>query len=193
MSNELQAFLSTGSTLYALLLNSVGQVWNGSAFEAVNGDNWATYDIALTESVAGLYTADMPAVDAGVYSYVVYNQAGDNPANTDEWAGNGYLEWDGTTVLPLSTIENGVDQLTSGSATLETKIDAINTDSLLDAIVEDTYTLQDFLQIMGGVLAGKSSGGGTTTITFRNISDSGSVIEATVDNDGNRTEVLLNT
>ena len=47
---ELQAQLSTGSTLYAILLNSVGQIWNGSAFEAVNGANWATYDIALTES-----------------------------------------------------------------------------------------------------------------------------------------------
>ena len=72
MTKELQAQLSTGSTLYAILLNSVGQVWNGSAFVAVNGANWATYDIALTESVAGLYTADMPAVDAGVYSYVIY-------------------------------------------------------------------------------------------------------------------------
>jgi len=103
MAKEIQAYLSTGSTLYAILLNSVGQVWNGSAFEAVNGSNWTDYDIPLTESVAGLYTADFPAVVAGVYSYVVYNQAGANPATTDEWTGNGYLEWDGTAVVPLTS------------------------------------------------------------------------------------------
>ena len=111
MTKELQAQLSTGSTLYAILLNSVGQIWNGSAFETVNGANWATYDIALTESIAGLYTADMPAVVAGVYSYVVYEQAGGSPANTDEWTGNGYLEWDGTAVLPMSTIDTNVDDI----------------------------------------------------------------------------------
>jgi len=32
MSNELQAQLSTGNTLYAILFNSVGQVWNGCLF-----------------------------------------------------------------------------------------------------------------------------------------------------------------
>ena len=37
MAKELQAYLSTSSTLYAILLNSVGQVWNGVTFVAVNG------------------------------------------------------------------------------------------------------------------------------------------------------------
>ena len=75
---------------------------------------------------------------------------------------------------------------------LETKIDSIDTDSVLGAIVEGAYTLQDFIQIMGGVLAGTASGGGTTTITFANLSNSGSIVKATVDSNGNRTEVLLN-
>ena len=35
MAKELQAQLSTGSTLYAILLNSVGQVWNGATYDTV--------------------------------------------------------------------------------------------------------------------------------------------------------------
>jgi len=123
MAKELQAYLSTGSTLYAILLNSVGQVWSGAAFVAVNGANWGDYDIALTESVAGLYTADMPAVDAGVYSYVVYEQAGASPANTDEWTGNGYLEWDGTAVLPMSTIDTNIDTVDTVADGIQTTLD----------------------------------------------------------------------
>ena len=75
---------------------------------------------------------------------------------------------------------------------IQTEVDSIDTDSVLVAVVEDTYTMQDFLQIMGGVLAGIATGGGTSTITFNNISNSGSVVKATVDTSGNRTEVLLN-
>ena len=200
MANELQAQLSTGSTLYAILLNSVGQVWNGSAFEAVNGANWATYDIALTESVAGLYTADMPAAVAGVYSYIVYEQAGASPANTDEWTGNGYLEWDGTSVLPMSTIDTNVDTidgivdniLTDTGTTLPNAISAIDTDSVLDVQIDGTITLRKVINRMAGALAGKLSGGGTTTLTFRDLSDTLDRIIATVDASGNRSAITYN-
>jgi len=200
MSNELQAQLSTGSTLYAILLNAVGQVWNGSAFETVNGANWATYDIAMTESVAGLYTADMPAVDAGVYSYVVYEQAGASPANTDEWTGNGYLEWDGSAVLPMSTIDTNVDTidgivdniLTDTGTTLPNAISAIDTDSVLDVQIDGTITLRKVINRMAGALAGKLSGGGTTTLTFRDLSDTLDRIIATVDASGNRSAITYN-
>lgn len=40
LSNELHAHDSTGKTLYAVLLSSVGTVWNGSAWVTINGANW---------------------------------------------------------------------------------------------------------------------------------------------------------
>jgi hypothetical protein len=99
MSNELRAYLPTGSTLYAVLINSAGQIWNTSgtpAFEAYNGSNWTDYDIAMTEAGAGLYFGDMPAVVAGNYNYVVYEQAGGSPAITDDINGMGTIAWDGS-------------------------------------------------------------------------------------------------
>lgn len=103
MAKELNAFTDTGATLYAVLLNSVGQAWNGSSWETVQSANWATYDIAMTEAAAGVYFADMPAVVAGLYSYVVYSQAGASPATTDALVGSGYIAWDGAKETGLVT------------------------------------------------------------------------------------------
>ena len=52
MANELQAFLPTGKTLYAVLLNAIGQVWDGTQFEAIASGTWTDNDIALTEATA---------------------------------------------------------------------------------------------------------------------------------------------
>jgi hypothetical protein len=111
MANELHAECLTGLTIYAVLLNSTGQVWNGAAWETINGANWATYDIAMTEAAAGIYLATMPAVVAGAYSYVAYSQAGVNPATTDRIRGTGYLQWDGVAELPLAVIEAQTDDI----------------------------------------------------------------------------------
>jgi hypothetical protein len=74
MTMKLTAYTTSGRDIYAVLLTSSGQAWNGSAFEAISAPSWASYDIA------------MPAVAAGVYSYVVYEQPGrpsDNHAGAD--------------------------------------------------------------------------------------------------------------
>lgn len=63
--------------------------------------------------------------------------------------------------------------------------------SVLAATVDGTYTLEDVLRIMVSVLAGKVSGGGTTTITFRDLSDTLNMIAATVDANGNRSGVTI--
>lgn len=58
-------------------------------------------------------------------------------------------------------------------------------------IIEGTYDAKELMQIMGAVLASKSSGGGTTTIKFRNLTDDTDRITATVDDDGNRSAVTI--
>jgi hypothetical protein len=111
MANELYATTTIGLTVYAVLLNSVGQIWNGAAFVTINGANWTSYDIALTEGAAGIYVGNMPAAEAGAYSYVAYKQAGGASAVTDSVVGTGHIEWDGTAELALTTIESQTDDI----------------------------------------------------------------------------------
>jgi len=64
-------------------------------------------------------------------------------------------------------------------------------DSILDEAVDSTYTLRQIIRILFAVLAGKSSGGGSSTINFRNIGDTKNRVSATVDSNGNRTAITL--
>lgn len=70
-------------------------------------------------------------------------------------------------------------------------LSAAGVDAILDEVVEGSMTLRQALRIYLSALAGKSSGGGTSTITFRDLADSKNRISATVDADGNRTAVTL--
>ena len=70
-------------------------------------------------------------------------------------------------------------------------LSAAGIDGVLDEVVEAPYTMRQLLTIMAAVLAGKASGGNTANITFRNLTDAGNRVQATVDVDGNRTAVTL--
>jgi hypothetical protein len=99
MADTLQVqHTASGATLYALIRDADGAVWNGLAFEAYLTANLSNYDIALTEqgTASRYYTAAMPALAAGRYSVVVFVQAGGAPAETDTVAATGLGEWDGT-------------------------------------------------------------------------------------------------
>jgi len=69
-------------------------------------------------------------------------------------------------------------------------IAAIDVD-VMGQTVEGTITLQQALRLLLATMAGKASGGGTTTVTFRDTTDATNRIVATVDENGNRTEVIL--
>lgn len=62
---------------------------------------------------------------------------------------------------------------------------------LLDLVngIESGVTLKDALRIMLSILAGKVSGAGTGTETFRDVNDTKNRVVSTVDNLGNRTNV----
>jgi hypothetical protein len=112
MAGELQyRHSATGATLYALLRNESGQVWNGSAFETQVNANWTTYAITLTETPASgyFYIGNMPAATAGVYHGEVYLRAGGTPAITD--GRESYFDefhWNGTAVVqPLPNVASG--------------------------------------------------------------------------------------
>lgn len=61
----------------------------------------------------------------------------------------------------------------------------------LSTTVEGAYDVGEFLRIMLSALANIVSGGGTTTISFRDIGDTKDRIVATVDSSGNRSAVTL--
>lgn len=101
MAGELQATYTTGSTLYAILRNGAGAVYNGSTFDTTPTDGeWTTYAITMTEdATTGLYRGTMPAVTAGGYGYDVRLRAGGSAASTDRVIAQGGVEWDGSAVV----------------------------------------------------------------------------------------------
>ena len=105
MANELVIHYPTGATLYALLFDATGQIWNGSAFAAPSSAAWTDYDIAMSEvaTATGVYRASMPAAAAGIYGWVVRRQAGASPAVTDIAVGTGKIEWSGTAEVTLTS------------------------------------------------------------------------------------------
>lgn len=64
-------------------------------------------------------------------------------------------------------------------------------DAVWDEVLEGTYTGRQLMRIVSAALAGKVSGGGTTTVAFRDIPDSTTRITATVDASGNRSAVTV--
>jgi hypothetical protein len=81
-----------------------------------------------------------------------------------------------------------------GSATLNVNVSTMSSgavDSILDDPVEGSFTMRQLLRLMAAALFGKASGGGTATITFRDLGDSKNRITATVTSNGNRTDVVL--
>ena len=64
-------------------------------------------------------------------------------------------------------------------------------DEILDEVVEGSLTLRHAIKLFLAALAGKSSGGGTATLIFRDNADSKARITATVDASGNRSAMTL--
>jgi len=63
-------------------------------------------------------------------------------------------------------------------------------DAILDEVVEGTYTFRQMLRIFIAVLALKSTGGGTATISFKDLADAKNRVSVTVDASNNRTVIL---
>ena len=77
-------------------------------------------------------------------------------------------------------------------AALQSSVNAI---APLDEVLIDTgtqqFTTADLIKIVAAKMVGKASGGGTTSIVYRNIEDSVDIIIETVDDSGNRSNITL--
>jgi hypothetical protein len=63
-------------------------------------------------------------------------------------------------------------------------------DEVFDEVVEGTITMRQAMRLLLAALAGKSSGGGSAILIFRDIADSKPRITATVDINGNRLAIV---
>lgn len=75
---------------------------------------------------------------------------------------------------------------------IQAAIDSLNNSQIMDVLVDGEFTFRQVIQIMAAALAGKLSGGGTSTLTFRDLSDTLNRIVVTVDQNGNRNSVQRN-
>ena len=63
--------------------------------------------------------------------------------------------------------------------------------AIIAGVADGSYDLQEMMRIMFAALSGKSSGGSTTTLTFRDSGDAKNRITATVNSSGDRTAMTL--
>jgi hypothetical protein len=140
---------------------------NGGAYTQKNEGTNATSD----PNLIGWYSCPLNATDtsaSGILQLAVH-VAGALPV------------WDSWMVVPA----NIYDSIT-GTDLLE-----VSGSSILMETVDSTYNFKQILQIMAAVMAGKVTGGNTSTITFRDLGDGTNRVVATVDSNGNRTDVVI--
>ncbi len=122
MANEIQATYDSGSTLYALVFNAAGQVWQltTNTFVAYVAANINNYDIVMPEiaTASGQYRGTFDAdIAAGVYSVVLFEQAGGSPvvADDEQIGDTAKMIWDGSAEIDLDDIEAYVDKIDDGT------------------------------------------------------------------------------
>jgi hypothetical protein len=99
-----------------------------------------------------------------------------------------------TAGYPKVTIKDGTGtgeiDTSAGSVTSVLTVAERNAiaDALLDRAnaIEASVTMRQALRLLIAVMGGKATGGGTSTITFRNLGDTKNVIVSSVDSNGNR-------
>lgn len=96
-------------------------------------------------------------------------------------------------IAALNDFDPTSDQVIVGSNTDKTgySLSSAGVDDILDEEVEGTLTHRQILRIVLSVLAGLSTGGGTSTLNFRDVADSKNRVRATVDANQNRTGITL--
>lgn len=175
MANEVRIEARTGVTCYFQVLNETNQVWNGTTFVSLGSATWTATAMTLTEtpSGSGIYIGNFPTgiTAAGEYGIRGCERLGGSAAAGDPVVGTGAIVWSGSAILDLSDAGAIVLDHTSG--------------------VETSVTLKQAMRLILAAASGKSTGAGTTTITFLAPDAATTRVTATVDGTGNRTSVTL--
>ena len=146
---------------------------NGGAFAQSNNAAGATHN------ENGYYDVPLNTTDANTLGTlrVAVSKSGALPVWQDFMVVPANV-WD--SMFGASVLNVNVSTMSSGAV-----------DSILDDPVEGSFTMRQLLRLMASALFGKASGGGTATVTFRDLGDSKNRITATVTSNGDRTTVVL--
>ncbi len=120
-----------------------------------------------------------------------YNFYGVSSSITDNSTGATVNDYTQSQVSQDAILADTNELQTDDIPTAISNLNDITVADIIAGISDGAYDLQEILRIMFAVLAGKSTGGGTTSIAFRDSGDTKNRVSATVDTDGNRTAVTL--
>ena len=201
MASKLIALTVPNDTLYAQVLDTGGNAYNGSGLEPFQDARWTTYAVSLAQvaGAARLYAAPFPAIlPAGVYGVLIYRGSRSGPATTDEVVASGRFDWDGTQEVSLasrSTFAGGPVASVTAPVTVGTNADKLGYNLAptgLDAIqIENGVNARQALTPILASAAGVLLGAGTGTIIVKGGNSSQTRITASTDNAGNRSAVTL--
>ena len=171
ISNVLQTgHYNNTDIIYGLVRNASKQVR-----DVVNG-NWEAfpgsgslddYDISAATGSGGLWSGDFPVIANGFYVYQFRIRTGATPDFSD------------SLIFSLKGYWNG-SIFTTSSQILNEEVDNDGT----------AISLRQAIRLILSILTAKTSGGGTTTLVFRDINDTKNRLSVTVDANGNRTAVI---
>jgi len=177
------------------------QTWKGSA--AADLSSLAQASVCTETRLSELDAATSGKM-ANQVDIIQTDTTTDIPATITTMQGNVTdILTDTATTIPglIADLDTVVDRVEVDTQDLQTQIGTagagltalndITVAEIIAGIADGTYDLQEMLRIMFAALAGKSAGGGTSTITFRDAADSKNRISATVDANGNRTAITV--
>jgi hypothetical protein len=173
-------------------------VLNGSQIELLG-------NAIFLDSFSGNPADGTPEIDLGGSgkSLILKNYNGKiklkNKSGTEESEidlNSGTVELDDTVTNGTITVR-GVGEVQANGATATLNIDnLVNPTTVKDSVyaggIDGSVSLQNALQVILAALAGPAGGGGTGTLTFQNQAKSKNVLTMTVDENGNRSVVILN-
>lgn len=118
MANEIQGAFRTGRTVYALIRNQAGQIWNGTAMVSYVSGNYSLYPVTMTEQgTSGYYVGNFPTgiTAPGVYNVIMKEQIGGSAAETDPDVDAGEVDWNGSGVYQITDIPTSGTAATFGT------------------------------------------------------------------------------
>lgn len=120
--NEIISYYSAGYTLYAMVLDQSGRVWDGNSFTSIDEADRSDSIVPMEEqSFAGIYFGSFPPsiTVPGKYHVVVFNQEGSEPDQQDLIIAETDIDWDGNSQIgepepAAPTADAGVGNVPSG-------------------------------------------------------------------------------
>jgi hypothetical protein len=151
---------------------------SGGGGLVVSGEGYSTFTINAT--------ADILAQILGIGSTTITISA-----NADTLTALGWADGSATITIDGSATPRGIGWV---EGTTDYSV-AVTPESIAQATweeeIENSYTAKEAIRIVLATLAGKVSGAGTSTITFRDINDSKDRLVADVDGTGNREAITI--